>query len=159
MKSLLLFMAIGMGLVSCQKTTADPNATPKAIEAPFDQDFTLHYRQQAFLTSAQQPELTLRVAELDCSFCPEGVTCFAPSMAWPSLDVTDAQGQTRRVKLPANRVREYTPAWLDTTSVVANGRRYLLTYAGWSVTRKLAVREMPHRADFALRFRVAKTNR
>jgi hypothetical protein len=159
MKSTLLLLAGALSLGACQKSTVDPGITASDYRVDFDKDFALHYQQQATLPATGAAELAVRLDELAYSFCPEGLTCIAGPSAWPTLAITDAQGQTQSLKLPYDRPRPNHVAWLDTSSIRANGRRYLLTYTVWEVDRTLAKGEMPAKQDFALWFHVTKATR
>ncbi|MCB2408765.1 hypothetical protein [Hymenobacter lucidus] len=155
MKSTLLFLIAALSLGACQKSTVDPAIAPQDFGIDFSRDFALHYQQQASLPTATSPELTVRLDEVKYSYCPEAVTCVVGSMAWPVLTITDAQGHKQQLSLPHHGPRPYSAAWLDTTSVRANGRRYLLTYTLWEIERTLDKQEMPVKQDFALWFTVA----
>ncbi|KAA9327612.1 hypothetical protein F0P96_16670 [Hymenobacter busanensis] len=158
MKALLLVLPAALGLAACHKSSVEPETTFPAITAAFDQEFALHHRQQAQLPTAATPEVTVQMTELGYSYCPKDVYCVAPSMAWPTLAITDAQGRIQQLQLPRNAARPNYPSWLDTASVQANGRRYLLTYSRWEVERQLASQEMPLKKDFVLWFRLSRTN-
>ena len=127
---------------------------PQTVAAAFDQDFSLHYRQSASLpAAASAPELTIAVAELDYSICPKNVNCVAPDYAAPTLTITAANGQPQQLKLPVEGIRPYSPTWIDTASVRANGRRYVVYYRSWTADRS---KDMPGRADITLNLRVAR---
>ncbi|UOQ81466.1 hypothetical protein [Hymenobacter sp. 5414T-23] len=128
---------------------------PATVNSAFDQEFALNYRQQAFLPSTNQPELTVEATELSYAFCPRNARCLIPDYVWPTLTVTDAQGLTQQIKLPANQERTYTAGWIDTTSVRANGRRYLLYYLNWQVQPG---NDAPQKKDITTRYRISKVN-
>ncbi|QNH63686.1 hypothetical protein [Hymenobacter sediminicola] len=156
MKNYLLLMSVGLGLLACQKSDQDAVASPKAISTAFGQDFTLAYQQSAHLPSTQQPELTINVADIKYTYCPPvscsnnpSLTCLVGTYVYPVLSIMDAAGRTQQVQLPANQPAATTPAWLDTTSVRANGRRYLLHYVNWQLNTC-----NPQREDIAVTLRV-----
>jgi hypothetical protein len=153
MNKYLFISLLGLSSVACKKTDPDVGAhTPLA--AGFDQSFSLHYQQSALLPTFNQPELTVAVADLNYTFCPKNVQCVVGTSAWPTLRITDAQGQAQQVKLPTNLVRP-NPAWLDTTSLRANGQRYLLYYTKWELD---AGQDSPQKKDFSIVLRITKLN-
>lgn len=155
MKKVVLPLLAVLSLAGCQKATVEPEQAPADTQAVFEADFSLQYQQQAFLPGPNQPELTLRLEDLKYTFCPEGMMCFVGPSAWPELNVTDAQGRMQRVILPPfNAQRVPNAAWLDTTSVRANNRRYVLTYQRWEIGKPLGRGEYPGKSHFALWFRV-----
>lgn len=151
MKLPVLLFLTGLGLAACQKSEVGPVSPPADIAAAFDSEFTLYYQQQAYVPTQAQPELTVRVEEVAYSFCPEGMMCFVGTNAWPTLRVTDAQGQTQVV--PQAPRRFLLPH--DTLSVRANGRRYLLTYVQWDL-KEQPNKKSPSKDSFALKFRLTK---
>ncbi|TGD79584.1 hypothetical protein [Hymenobacter wooponensis] len=155
MKKYLLLVATSMSLLACDKNSGDTNVVPAAVSSTFDQEFTLNYRQQALLPSATRPELVVEATDLTYSFCPKNARCFVPDFVWPTLTITDAQGQTQQVKLPVNQERTYAADLLDSTSVRANGRRYVLYYLNWQVQQG---NDDPQRKDIAMRYRIGKVN-
>ncbi|MCC2546553.1 hypothetical protein LJY25_08870 [Hymenobacter sp. BT175] len=156
MKVSTLALVALLGLGACQKSAVAPNVEHGDSTAVFDQEFALYYRQQAMLPAAAGPELTVQVEELYTSYCPEEARCIVSTAAWPTLRITDQQGQSQQVKLPANRPAVFTPAFLDTTSVQANGRRYLLTYTRWNLDRTPPRGGYPAKHDYTVSLRVSK---
>ena len=126
-----------------------------ALNASFDQDFKLYYLQQAVLRTAGRTELAVAVADLSYSFCPSNAYCLVADFVAPKLSVADAQGRTQVVSLPVLSAPR-NAAWLDTTSIRANGRRYLLYYKSWSVRAGVA---RPAKTDISAIFRVTKPAR
>ncbi|GAA4008121.1 hypothetical protein GCM10022408_20300 [Hymenobacter fastidiosus] len=154
LKKCLLLTVSGLSLLACQKTDEENDVAPAAVVAAFNAEFSLHYQQAARLPAATQPELTVEVTDLDYFFCPKDVLCcFVTSFVAPTLSVTDAQGRVQQVKLTANASREYTPAWIDTTSVKANGQRYVLYYTKWNTGSR---REQAGKKDVSVTLRVTK---
>jgi hypothetical protein len=153
-KALLPLLAV-LSLAGCQKETPEPEQAPADTQAAFEVDFSLQHQQRAFLPGTAQPELTVQLTDLDYTFCPEGVYCVVGPSAWPKLSVTDAQGQSQQVVPPLfNPQRVPNAAWLDTMSVRANSRRYVLTYQRWEIVKPLSRGENPGKSHFALWFRV-----
>ena len=148
----LLLLSTALGLAACG-TTDKYEAVPTPIVADFDQEFTLNYRQQALLSAAIQPELTVEVTDIQYKLCPKDILCFTPNFVTPTLRVTDAQGNTQQLKMSVNLERAYMPNWLDTTSVRANGRRYAFHYIKWEVDQ---MRDQPGKKDITVTFRVVK---
>ncbi|TGE28195.1 hypothetical protein [Hymenobacter metallicola] len=159
MKSTLLFLTLTLVGSACQKTAIDPEAAPQDFAVDFNKDFGLHHRQQATLPATSGAELTLRLEELHTSFCPEGMMCIVGPSAWPVLTISDANGQQQQLTLPKNQARTWSGTWLDTASIRANGRRYLLTYTQWDLERVPAKGKGPAKADWVLWFHVDKANR
>ncbi|MFD2720728.1 hypothetical protein ACFST9_18550 [Hymenobacter monticola] len=124
-----LFAALSLSLFACKKNDAE---SPAAVAAGFSQDFALLYRQQASLPQPAQPELTITVTDLQFSICPRNANCFMADYARPTLRITDAQGGTQQLTMPVI-LGSRSADWIDTTSVRANGRRYVLTYLKWQV--------------------------
>ena len=152
MRKYLLLAVSGLSLTACQK--ADEDVTPSAIISAFNQDFTLNYRQQALLPSASQPELTIGLADLQYNFCPKDVICcFVPNSAAPIFNVTDEQGQTQEVKLPIYGMNRNYPNWMDTISVRANGRRYVVYYTKYDVKEGT---DQPEKKDISIELRITK---
>lgn len=150
---------VGLGLLSCQKTTTDPASVPADIEARFGQEFSLHHRQQVRLPSAAQPALTVRMTGLAYTYCPSEARCFVPDFAWPTLQLVDAQGHSAELVLPRNAESARSLSLLDTASVVIGGQRYGVQYARWEVERQLAAGEIPRKADLGLWLRLTQTPR
>ncbi|HEX8425318.1 hypothetical protein [Hymenobacter sp.] len=152
MKKYLLATAIGLSLAACSKAD-DEDVTPIAITSAFDQNFSLNYRQQASLPSSSQPELTVAVEELDYTFCPKNAYCILADFANPTLGVTDRGGQTQQVKfLMPGRTTNY-PDWMDTTSVRANGKRYVFYYIMYNVK---AGCDNPGKEDISVKLRITE---
>lgn len=148
----LLLATFGLIVFSCTK--ADEDVMPSAITSTFDQDFVLSYRQQALLSSSSQPELTVGLADLQYKFCPKDVICcFMPNSVAPTFNVTDEQGQTQEVKLPMYSMNRNYPSWLDTISVRANGRRYLVYYIKYDVKEGT---DQPEKKDILIGLRITK---
>jgi hypothetical protein len=155
MKKYLLLLAFSVSLLACDKNSRNNDVVPAAISSAFDQEFMLNYRQQALLPSATRPELIVEATDLTYSFCPKGSYCFVADFVWPTLTITDAQGQSQEIKLPVNKERTYAGLNIDTTSVRANGRRYLLHYLDWQVPTNI---ENPQKKDITARYRISKVN-
>jgi hypothetical protein len=149
MKQHLTIGALALGLLSCKKDDATP------ITTDFNQKFSLYYRQQAALPTASPPELSLEVTELRYTICPKNANCFVADFAAPTLRITDAQGQSQQVTIPANTFGNRTPDWIDTASFRANGRRYLLTYVDWKAKGDY---HSAKREDIFVELRVTKPN-
>ncbi|GAB3294997.1 hypothetical protein ACFQT0_22420 [Hymenobacter humi] len=132
MKKYVFLAACGLLLAACYK--ADTTDGPAPVAAGFDQAFTLQYRQEAELPLRQSPELTIGLADLSYSFCPPNAMCFAPDFVAPTLRITDAQGLTREVKMPAFGHEPRNQGWIDSTSIRANSRRYVLYYTSWNTS-------------------------
>ncbi|TGE06273.1 hypothetical protein [Hymenobacter fodinae] len=155
MKLPVFLLLTGLGLGACHKSDVKPDEQPSEIAAAFDKDFTLHYQQQASLPTQQQPELTVKLDEVAFTYCPPNAKCLVGTMAWPTLRITDAQGQTQvlpQVTPPKNLLPN------DTLSVRANGRRYLLTYVQWQLDKQVKEYDNPTKQQFGLTFRVTKPN-
>ena len=149
MKQHLTIGALALGLLSCKKDDATP------ITTDFNQKFSLYYRQQAALPTASPPELSLEVTELRYTICPKNANCLVADFAAPTLRITDAQGQSQQVTIPANTFGNRTPDWIDTASFRANGRRYLLTYVDWKAKGDY---HSAKREDIFVELRVTKLN-
>ncbi len=130
MRNHFLFAALSVSLLSCQKDDAE---SPAVVTAGFNQEFSLYHRQQAALPQPTQPELTIAVTDLRFSICPRKANCLVPDHALPTLRITDAQGGTQQLSMPVSSLGARNADWIDTSSVRANGRRYLLTYVKWQV--------------------------
>jgi hypothetical protein len=155
MKLPVLLLLTGLSLGACHKSDVKPDEQSAEIAASFDKDFTLHYQQQASLPTQQQPELTVKLDEVSFTYCPPRAMCFMPTMAWPTLRITDAQGQAQ-VQPQATPSKVLVPN--DTLSVRANGRRYLLTYVQWQLDEQVKEYDNPTKQQFGLTFRVTKPN-
>lgn len=153
MKQYLLAAALLPALTACHKSDKD-DTTPAVITTGFSQDFALRHRQSATLPTAQTPELTLLVEDLRFSICPKNVNCIAPDFAAPTLAITAADGSTQQLKLPRDLPRVSNPNWLDSASVRANGRRYVVYYKSWALDA--GRQDDPRKQDFILNFRVEK---
>ncbi|MFD2787543.1 hypothetical protein [Hymenobacter rubripertinctus] len=153
MKHYLLAAALLPALAACHNSDKD-DAAPAAIAAGFSQDFALHYRQQATLPTAQAPELTVLVEDLQFSICPKNTNCLLPDFAAPTLAITAADGSTQQLKLPRDFSRDMRPAWIDTAGVRANGRRYVVYYRNWSFDA--AKQDNPQKQDFTISLRVER---
>ena len=153
MKHYLLAAALLPVLAACHNSDKD-DATPTSIAAGFSQDFTLRHHQQATLPTAQTQELTLLVEDLQFSICPKNVNCLAPDFAAPTLAITAADGSSQQLKLPQDLPRISNPNWIDSASVRANGRRYVVYYKSWALDA--GRQDSPRKQDFTLNFRVEK---
>jgi hypothetical protein len=154
-KHYLFIGTLALSLFSCKKDDCADSAIPTSVTAGFNQDFRLYYRQQASLPASNPPELVLEVADLLYTICPKNANCFTPDFAVPTLRITDAQGQSQEVTIPTNTFGHRTPAWIDTASFRANGRRYLLTYVDWKVKGDYSSGK---REDISVGLRVTKFN-
>ncbi len=156
MSKRLLLAVLGLSLAACQRADEENDIVPAAVATTFDQDFSLNYRQQATVSSASsQPELTVAVADLNYKFCPKNAYCFTADFVNPTLSVTDEQGQTQEVKLSMRRMTGNYPAWSDTASVRANGRRYMFYYIIYDVK---AGCDNPEKKDISIALRVSRPN-
>ena len=153
MRKYLLLAVLGSSIAACSKAEEENEVTPAAISAAFDQDFNLNYRQQAILSSASQTELTVVVEELHYTFCPKNANCFIGDFVNPTVNVTDMKGQTQEVKLSMHKTTSNYPNWMDTTSVRANGNRYLLYYKEYDVE---AGGDNPAKKDISVQLRITK---
>ena len=150
MKKLLFLLALGLHLTACDKTT---DSGPAAVAAPFNQAFELRYQQAARLPAGTAPELTIAVTDLAYSFCPPNARCIAPDYVDPTLRITDARGQSQFLTLPVRPRRLYHPDWIDTASIRANGRRYVVYYTKWDVNKAAT---SPQQEHIAVSLRVTK---
>ncbi|GAA4008129.1 hypothetical protein GCM10022408_20310 [Hymenobacter fastidiosus] len=162
MKNYLLLATLGLSLAACQKDEKEDEAyvVPAPVTVAFNQDFSLTYQQLAQIPTAPNPELQVALAEVQYTYCPAGacsdnssLVCAVGTNVFPRLRVTDAAGQSQQIALPANRPAAGTPNWIDTTSVRANGRRYVLYYVKWKMLKC-----NPARHDFSVTLRVTKPN-
>ncbi|MBT9394466.1 hypothetical protein KLP40_14940 [Hymenobacter sp. NST-14] len=153
MKHYLLAAALLPALAACHKSDND-DAAPAPVAAEFNQDFALRYRQSATLPTAQTPELTLLVEDLQFSICPKNVNCFLPDFANPTLAIAAADGSTQQLQLARNIASPSSPNWIDTASIRANGRRYVVYYKSWALDA--GRQDSPRKQDFTLNFRVEK---
>lgn len=139
-------------LAACNKSGSD--AGPKSVATGFGQDFTLQYRQEATLPPESKPELTVLLEELDYRICPKNARCFLPDLVSPTLAITAADGQTQRVLLPSSDQQQISSSLPpDTTSIRANGRRYVVYYKDWGGDYD---RDKLAKKDFRLTFRLEK---
>ncbi|MDB5235408.1 MAG: hypothetical protein JWR44_2401 [Hymenobacter sp.] len=129
-----LVLALGaLAFSGCaKKDSADENG-PATVTAAIGQDFSLSYQQKARVPALGSPELTLTVTELQYAFCPKNMLCIVADFVAPTLSIADAQGQTQVLTLPRTPNRVSSAAWIDTTSIRANSRRYLITYVRWDI--------------------------
>ena len=151
MKKHFLLLFIGLHLLACSKDSTEP--VPAAIITAFGQEFDLRYRQQALLTALQSPELTVKLTDLSYAICPKNSLCFLPDSATPTLAITDAQGQTQQLILGGSHPRPNTFDYLDSASVRANGRRYMVYFTKWRIDGAASA---PQQKDFLITLRVAK---
>ncbi|WP_375417794.1 hypothetical protein [uncultured Hymenobacter sp.] len=160
MKKYLPLSVLGVSLAACQKDN-DKDVVPTSVTSAFDQKFTLRYQQQAMLPASAQPELTLELGDFNYTFCPENANCFMADFVSPTLNVTDERGQVQQLKLGLQAARfSYSnyPLWIDTASVRANGKRYLVYYQQYSVDTNLKRREHAEKKHLAVELRVVKPN-
>ncbi|RFP63754.1 hypothetical protein D0N36_17625 [Hymenobacter lapidiphilus] len=146
----LLLLAL---LAAC--TSCGSEAEPKVVATAFGKDFDLHYRQSATMPSVASPELTVLVEDLQFSICPSNARCSVPDHVLPTLAISGHDGQTQLLKLPSSGRLIVNSEYPDTTSVRANGRRYVVHYTSW----KLAANKQdnPAKQDFTISLRVEKT--
>lgn len=131
MKSLLF---VAFLLLSQHSGSQTPKVGPAPVVAGFNTDFTLSYPREARLPSRTKPELVVAVANVQCNFCPPNAQCLLADFASPVLRITDAKGRAQTVALAFPRPRAYRrPGLLDSTDILANGRRYVLYYSGWQL--------------------------
>ena len=154
MKKHLLVVALGLGITACSKAEEENDVTPAAITAAFDQDFNLNYRQQATISSSSQTELAVAVEDLQYGFCPKSAYCFIADFVNPTISVTDIGGQTQHVKLPVVGRTNLSYNWIDSASVRANGKRYVLYYMMYEVK---AERDNPEKKDISVKLHIAKS--
>ncbi|MBX0289131.1 hypothetical protein K3G63_01705 [Hymenobacter sp. HSC-4F20] len=152
MKKYSLPLVLSLTLAACQNRDAT-DAQPAAVAAGFNQEFSLQYRQQAALPATDQVELFVTVADLDYSFCPPNARCFIADFVALTLSVRDKQGQTQQVAMPLHTTGARNPAWIDTTSVRANGQRYVIYYHRWSVVENVP---HPQKKDITVVLRITK---
>ncbi len=155
MKKYILLPLLGLSLITCKKGEEEPRI-PETVTAAFDQDVDLRYRQQALVPTANQPELTVQLTDLSYSFCPKNVRCFIADFVWPTVKITDAQGQVQELRQLGKVVHTYNPAWTDTASVRANGRRYVVQYTRYNLDEYS--REEPQKEDITVTIRITKPN-
>lgn len=151
MKKYFLFSFLGLHLLACSKDSAGPFPAPTATA--FNQEFDLRYQQQALLTSLQNPELTVKLADISYAICSKNSICFMADYAAPALDITDAQGQTQQLTLGLRVPRPITPDYIDSASVRANGQRYRLYFVRWRLN---GAPDSPQKKDFTVTLRVTK---
>lgn len=162
MKNYMLFLALGWSLTACEK--ADSEVKSKAVGTfAFGQDFKLDYQQAAQAPAGssaegQASELQITVDDIDFTYCPTvecsgnpTLRCAVGTTVLPTLLVLDAAGNRQQLRLPTNQLRVGNSNWLDTTSVRANGRRYLLHYVKWQLNAC-----NPRKQDFSIFLRVTK---
>ena len=130
MKLLLLLALCGLGLTGCKKDTPAPTA------AAFNQNYSCHFANEVRLPAVENPELTVTVADLSYSICPGNSICFLPDRVSPTLRIADAAGQVQQLTLPVPGHQRTSADWIDTTTVRANGRRYLFYFSTWSTGGK-----------------------
>lgn len=167
MKKYLLASVLGLSLTSCEKVDQGTNFGPAPTAAPLDQalqqtvfpafgwNFNLAFQQQAVFRSAGRTELTVTAADFAYSFCPSGAYCLIADYVNPTFNVKDAQGRLQVVSMTAPSPAK-SANWIDTTSVRANGRRYLLQFNSWSVKAGTTPRT---KADISVSVRVSKAVR
>jgi hypothetical protein len=153
MKKHFLLCLLGLNIAACKKTGPAPD---NASVAPnFAQEFTLYPQQQAHISGTGARKLTVTLTDLDFTYCPPNVNCFVGTFVSPKLSITDAQGQTQQLALPLTRVRSQNPAWIDTTTIRANGQRYLVYYHKWNIAPPPAGRNL-QKKDISVTLRVTK---
>ena len=151
MKNYLLLCLLGLSLGACNKNTPAPdNSAPN-----FNQEFTLYPQQQAQLPGSGTPELTVALTDLDFTYCPPTAACLTGTYVFPKLSITDAQGQSQQLALPLVRVRTFSPDWIDSTTIRANGRRYLLYYRKWNLPA-LSMGQIPQKKEISVTLQVMK---
>jgi len=153
MKRHLLLCLLGLNLVACKKTDPAPDNAP--VAANFDQEFTLYPQQQAKVPGTSAPELTVTLTDLEFTYCPPAAACLVGTSVFPKLSITDAQGQTQLLALPLVRSRMSNPAWIDTTHIRANGRRYLVYYHKWNISTP-PMGQSPQKKDISVTLRITK---
>ncbi|WP_310395438.1 hypothetical protein [Hymenobacter sp.] len=151
MTKFLSLFALVLSLTACEKASPEPNAGP--VISDFDQEFSLNYQQQARLRTANAPELAVTLAELEYTYCPENVFCFVGTFVAPSLNITDAQGQTQQLTLPLAGNLTNSAAFIDSASVLANSRRYVVYYTKWNIRN---VKNYPEKQDISVQLRIVK---
>ncbi|GGG57142.1 hypothetical protein [Hymenobacter glacieicola] len=153
MRNYILPLISTLALAACQSSDTATEAVPAAVVVGFDQEFSLYYRQQAKLPVTNSAELTVSVAELQYSFCPPNARCFVADFVAPTLSITDQRGQTQQVKMPVSQARTRAANWIDTTSVRANNRRYVLYYHRYIVAENVT---QPQKKDLSVVLRITK---
>jgi hypothetical protein len=147
MKSTLLLALCGLSLTACKKDDSAPTAVA------FDQDYAYHIAGSVRLPTVENPELTVTVADLSYSICPSNSICFLPDRVSPILRIADAAGQVQQLTLPVPGHQRTSADWIDTTTVRANGRRYLFYFSTWSSGGK---RDNVQKKDITVTLRVTK---
>ena len=153
MKKYFFPCLLSLFLGACKNNTPAPYGDNPT--QTFNQEFTLKSQQQAQLLNLGTPELTVTLKDLDFTYCPPAAACFVGTNVFPKLTITDAQGQSQQLALPLARVRTFNPAWIDTTNIRANGRRYLLYYRRWNLPA-LTAGEIPQKKDISITLEVTK---
>ncbi|NVO31160.1 hypothetical protein [Hymenobacter lapidiphilus] len=154
MKNLLyLPMALLLPLLAAC-SSKDSDAEPQGVVAAFDQDFTLQYRQSSSLPQVASSELTLRLDDLQFSICPSKANCLVPDHVQPTFTISGRDAQTQTLKLPSSGRLVVNSQYPDTTSVRANGRRYILHFTGWNLAANK--QDNPMKQDFTISLRVEK---
>ncbi|WP_022824571.1 hypothetical protein [Hymenobacter norwichensis] len=153
MKSHLLITAALMSLGACTNGEKENDAVPATITTGFNQEFRLNYRQQANISSGLQTELTVKATDFRYAFCPRNANCFTADFVWPTLSIQDAQGQAQEMKLTSNPRVVSGATLLDTTSIRANGQRYVLQYIIWDVAPNT---DSPQKKDISVALRIIK---
>ena len=154
MKKYLLLAVVGLHLGACKKDDAT-NQNTAPVAAAFDQSFSLHDQQQALLPAFSNPELTIALKDLQYTYCPPNLNCLVGTFVSPTLSITDALGVNQQLTLPLVRPRVYNPAWIDTASVRANGRRYVVYYTKWEIG---PFKNSPAKKDISVQLRVTRPN-
>lgn len=144
-----------MSLAACASSEKENDVVPKPITSSFNQDFSLNYQQQASLPLTGQTELTVTTTDLRYAICPKDSRCFTADFVWPTLSIVDAQGQTQEIQMPSNQQQVFSTSFLDTTSVRANGRRYVLQYTRYQVE---IGDDTPQKKDISVVLRVIQPN-
>lgn len=167
MKKYLFLSVLGLSLASCEKVDQVNNIAPVPTAVSVNQDvlqtiyptfgwnFVLGYQQQAVLRSSGRTELTVTAADYAYTFCPDGAYCLVADYVNPTFNVRDAQGRLQVVSMTTPRPAK-SSYWIDTTSVRANGQRYLLRYNSFSVKTGTTTRT---KADISVSLRVSKVVR
>lgn len=153
MKYYSFLLLLGLSLAGCNKSDSESEPAPSSISTNFEQDFTLFYQQRAALPLLGTPELTVVLSDLDYTYCPKEVTCIVGTNVFPTVSITDAQGQLQQLAFPLSRPRNYNPAWIDTVSFRANSRRYVLYYKKWDIKES---GNQPLKKDISITLRVGK---
>lgn len=152
MKKCFLLCLLGLNLGACREAAPAPDG-PAA--ANFGQEFTLYPQQQAQAPATNAPELTVTLTDLDFTYCPPNVNCLVGTSVSPKLSITDARGQTQQLALPLARPRTPNPAWIDSTTIRANGQRYLIYYHKWTIPSPPAG-QSPQKKDISVTLRITK---